>query len=275
MASVLERDTVKAKVQFAVKDSEPYVSLVAKMGEGSDQRAGIYREQEIVVQNGRPGADRYSLDREGFLFMRRDTAMKNFLDEDEVRRVYYPEMDRLVKDVTGASKVVVFDHTIRIDDVSVQKELKTRGPVRVMHNDFTATSAPQRVRDLLPPDEAEARLKKRFGSINVWRPLRGPVETSPLVICEWGAIEDEDLVIAERRYQGRVGSIYNLVYNPNQRWLYFPKMEREEVVVLKCYDSLTDGTARWTAHGSFEDPNSPKGARPRESIEIRTLYFFD
>jgi hypothetical protein len=147
--------------------------------------------------------------------------------------------------------------------------------VRVVHNDFTERSAPQRVRDLLPPDEAEMRLKKRFGSINVWRPLHGPVETSPLVICGWGDIEDSDLVAAERRYQGRIGGIYNVVHNPKQRWLYFPKMEREEVVVLKCFDSLTDGTARWTAHGSFEDPNSPKGARPRESIEIRTLYFFD
>jgi len=275
MASVLDRDTVRAKVQFAVKGSEPYVSLVPEVGAGSDKRAGLYQEQEIVVRNGRPNADRYSLDREGFLFMRSGTAMANFYDEAEVRRVYYPEMDRLVKQVTGAAKVIVFDHTIRVDDAGAQTERKVRGPVRVVHNDFTERSAPQRVRDLLPPNEAEMRLKKRFGSINVWRPLHGPVETSPLVICEWGDIEESDLVAAERRYQGRIGGIYNLVYNPKQRWLYFPKMERDEVVVLKCFDSLTDGTARWTAHGSFEDPNSPKRARPRESIEIRTLYFFD
>lgn len=275
MASVLDRDTVKAKVQFSIKGSEPYVSLVPEAGAGSDRREGLYQEREIEVSNGRPGAGRYSLDREGLLFMRYGTAMANFYDDAEVRRVYYPEMDRLVKEVTGAAKVIVFDHTIRVDDTGLQTERKVRAPVRIVHNDFTVRSAPQRVRDLLPADEAEMRLKKRYGSINVWRPLRGPVETSPLVICEWGAIEESDLIAAERRYQDRIGGVYNLAYNPKQRWLYFPKMEREEVVVLKCFDSLTDGTARWTAHGSFEDPNSPTGARPRESIEIRTLYFFD
>jgi hypothetical protein len=275
MASVLDRDTVKAKVQFAVKSSEPYVSLVQEMGAGPDKRSGVYQEHEIVVRNGRPDAGRYSLDREGFLLLRSGTAVKDFYDDAEVRRVYHPEMDRLVKEVTGASKVIVFDHTIRVDDPTAQAERKTRAPVRVVHNDFTVRSAPQRVRDLLPADEAEMRLGKRFGSINVWRPIRGPVETSPLVVCGWPDIHEDDLVVAERRYQDRVGSIYNMVYNPNQRWVYFPRMERDEVVILKCYDSLTDGTARWTAHGSFPDPNSPKGAKPRESIEIRTIYFFD
>jgi hypothetical protein len=207
--------------------------------------------------------------------MRSGTAVTDFYDEAEVRRVYFAEIDQLVKDVTGAAKVIVFDHTIRVDDPNAQAERKVRAPVRVVHNDFTERSAPQRVRDLLPPDEAEARLGKRFGSINVWRPIRGPVETSPLVVCGWPDIDEHDLVAAERRYQGRIGGIYNLVHNPKQRWVYFPRMERDEVVILKCYDSLTDGTARWTAHGSFPDPNSPKDARPRESIEIRTLYFFD
>jgi hypothetical protein len=275
MASVLDRDTVKAKVQFAVKGSEPYVSLVKEAGAGPDRRAGVYQEHDIVIHNGRPDADRYSLDRDGFLFLRSDTAMKDFYDDAEVRRVYYPEMDRLVKQVTGSSKVIVFDHTIRVDDPVAQAARKVRSPVPVVHNDFTVRSAPQRVRDLLPPDEAELRLGKRYGSINVWRPLHGPVETSPLVVCGWRDIEEKDLVAAERRYQDRIGGIYNLVHNPKQRWIYFPHMQRDEVVILKCFDSLTDGTARWTAHGSFKDPNTPKGARPRESIEIRTLYFFD
>jgi hypothetical protein len=278
MASTLERatiDTVKASVQFGVKAGEPYVSLVREPGAGPDQRAGTYVEREIVVRNGRPLADQLDLDREGFKLMRYGTAMKDFYDEAEVRRVYYPEMDRLVKEVTGCAKVIVFDHTVRVDDPDQQAARKVRAPVPVVHNDFTVRSAPQRVRDLLPPDEAEQRLGKRYGSINVWRPIRGPVETAPLVVCGWNDIAEEDLIAAERRYQDRIGGIYNLAYNPDQRWFYFPRMERDEVVILKCFDSLADGTARWTAHGSFKNPTSPAGARPRESIEIRTLYFFD
>ena len=173
------------------------------------------------------------------------------------------------------TKVVVFDHTIRVDDQDAQIERKVRGPVRNMHNDFTRTSAPQRVRDLLSTDEATERLNKRFGSINVWRPIVGPVETAPLTICGWDTINEQNLIAAERRYQDRVGGVLHLTHNPEQQWYYFPQMLREEVVLLKCFDSLEDGTAKWTCHGSFKDPNSPAKARPRESIEIRTLYFFD
>jgi len=96
-----------------------------------------------------------------------------------------------------------------------------------------------------------------------------------LVICEYDAIKDDDLIAAERHYGNRIGGVYNLSYSPDQRWYYFPQMQTNEVILLKCFDSLTDGTARWTAHGSFDDPNSRADAPPRESIEIRTLMFWD
>ena len=132
----------------------------------------------------------------------------------------------------------------------------------------------QRVKDLLPEEEANIRLKKRYGSINVWRPITGPVETSPLAICGWDSLEDKNLIPAERRYQDRIGGVLHLSYNANQEWFYFPKMTTEEVVILKCFDSLDDGTAKWTAHGSFQ-PRRHLPQQPRESIEIRTLYFYD
>ncbi len=278
MASVLEQATlesVTAPVQFSVNTGETPVALVKAMGEGPDRRTGSFEHHDVTIHNGRPIADRLDLDREGFDLMRYDTAVTDFYDDEEVLSVYYPEMDRLVKQATGAAKVVVFDHTIRVDDSAMQTDRKVRGPARNAHNDFTIASAAQRVRDLLPADEAEMRLNKRYGSINVWRPIRGPVETAPLAICEYSAIEDSDLIAAERHYGDRVGGVYHLVYNPDQRWYYFPRMTPDEVVLLKCFDSLTDGTARWTCHGAFDDPGTPKGAAPRESIEIRTLMFFD
>lgn len=278
MASALDDrilGTVKTQVQFTVNDGNTPVALVHEPGEKPDDRTGQFEYRDIEVHDGRPIADQLDLDREGFAFQRFGTAVTDFFDDDEVRLVYYPEMETLVKQVTGAAKAVVFDHTIRVGDPEKQAARKVRAPVANVHNDFTTRSAPQRVRDLLPADEAEARLQKRYGSINIWRPLREPVETKPLAICEYHSIRDEDLIPAERNYGDRIGGVLNLAHHPDQRWYYFPKMECEEVVILKCYDSLTDGTARWTCHGAFDDPTSPANAAPRESIEIRTLYFFD
>ena len=272
----IQTDSVTASLQFLATTDEMPVALVSEPGLGPDKHSWTTAEHDVVIDDARAMAEQLDLDRQGFALMRHPTAVRDFYDDDEVRRVYYPEMEALVRSVTGAGKVIVFDHTIRVDDEDMQARLKVRAPIKGVHNDFTTRSAPQRVRDLLPADEAEARLKKRYGSINVWRPIRGPVETKPLVICEYGSIGDQDLVAAERHYpDGRIGGIYYLVHNPKQRWYYFPRMERDEVVLLKCFDSLTDGTARWTAHGSFDDPNSPANATPRESIEIRTLLFFD
>lgn len=279
MASVLPPETslpsVRAMAQFDKGTGIKPVALVREAGSGPDTRKGIYEDHEISIYDGRPIAGELDLDRQGFILTSYDTAVKDFYDEEEVRSIYYPEMEQIVKQETGCSKVIVFDHTIRVDDENTQAERKVRGPVKNMHNDFTINSAAQRVRDLLPPDEAEARLQKRYGSINVWRPIVGPVETAPLAICGWDTIEDKHLIAAERRYEDRIGGVLHLVHNPEQRWYYFPKMECEEVVLLKCFDSLDDGTAKWTCHGSFKDPNTPPNARARESIEIRTLYFFD
>lgn len=278
MASALDDaalESVTAPVQFTVNDGSTPVALVKQPGVAQDDRSGIYEYHDIVIRDGRPVADRFDLDRQGFALVNEPTAVEDFYDDDEVARVYYPEMDRLVKQATGASKVVVFDHTIRFDDPEIRAERKLRAPVRMVHNDLTIASAAQRVRDLLPPDEAEARLAKRYGSINLWRPIRGPVETAPLVICGWNDIDDRDLIASERHYGDRIGGTYNLAFNPDQRWYYFPRMARDEVILLKVFDSLTDGTARWTVHGSFQPPDTPAGAAPRESIEIRTLMFWD
>jgi hypothetical protein len=272
----IQTDSVTASLQFSATTDDIPVVLVSKPGLGPEKRSWTTAEHDVVINDARAMAEQLDLDRQGFALMRHPTAVRDFYDDDEVRRVYYPEMEALVRSVTGAGEVIVFDHTIRVDDEDMQARLKARPPVKVIHNDVNTRSAPQRVRDLLPADEAEARLKKRYGSINVWRPIRGPVETKPLVICEYGSVDDQDLVNAERHYpDGRIVGMYYLVYNPKQRWYYFPRMERDEVVLLKCFDSLTDGTARWTPHGSFDDPNSPTNATTRESIEIRTLLFFD
>jgi hypothetical protein len=109
----------------------------------------------------------------------------------------------------------------------------------------------------------------------MWRPIRHPVKSAPLAIADSQSIAAKDLIGIERRYPDRVGEIYHLSYNPNHRWYYFPDMQPEEAIVFKCYDSMRDGRSRWAPHAAFDDPNTPASAPARESIEMRTLAFFD
>ena len=199
--------------------------------------------------------------------------MRDFYNEDEVRSVYYPEIEQLIKQTSGAQRVVVFDHTLRSGDDNTRDEKQISGPVRNVHNDYTEWSGPQRVRDLLA-DEAEELLRQRFAVIQVWRPIRHPVQREPLAIADGRSIGRQELVPSARVYPDRVGEVYHITHNPDHRWYYFPEMRRDEAIVFKCYDSAMDGRVRWTAHAAFDDPDSAPDAPPRESIEMRTLAFF-
>ena len=122
-----------------------------------------------------------------------------------------------------------------------------------VHNDYTEWSGPQRLKEILP-DAAEELLKRRFAIVQVWRPIRLPVESFPLAICEARSVQFSDFMISERRYPNRVGQTYAVKHNPNHKWYWFPRMQRDEALVFKVYDSLKDGRARWTAHTAFDDP---------------------
>ncbi len=245
---------------------------------GVPLRSGTYEEHRVAILNGRRRGEEFSLDSQGFLFRQHETAVKDFYDAAEVERVYYPEIEALMKQATGAEKVVTFDHTLRVGPARQQKDLREqrafREPVRRVHNDYTVKSGPQRVRDLLAPAEAEERLKQRFAIVNIWRPIRGPVEEAPLAVCDAHSIAPGDLIATDLRYPDRIGETYSIAYNPAHRWFYFPQMRREEVLFLKCYDSATDGRARFAAHTAFDDPTGPRLPIARESIETRSLLFF-
>jgi hypothetical protein len=276
MAQVLEQDVVpdqiEATVNYLKETGDTPFTYTGGPGSTEVRTGGTPDPHKVVIRNGRlhPG---FALERDGFRFVRHDTKVRDFLDEAEVRRVYYPEMEALIKAESGASRVVVFDHTLRTADDAVREAIKIREPVQRVHNDYTEWSGPQRVRDLLP-DEAEELLQRRFAIVQCWRPIRYPVETFPLAICDATSMSPKDFVISERRYPNRVGQTYAILYNPEHRWYWFPLMRREEAIVFKVYDSLKDGRARWTAHTAFDTPTAPPNARPRESIEIRTLAFF-
>jgi hypothetical protein len=266
--------TIEAELSYYSGDGAMPISLVAEPG-GRDRRIGAVSSEthRVTLHNGRLLAGEFQLEREGFRFMPHETRVADFYDDAEIERVYYPEMEALIKRESGAKRVVVFDHTLRTENESVREDRKIREVVRRVHNDYTEMSGPKRVRDLMG-DEAERLLAGRFAIIQVWRPIRHPVETWPLAICDARSLDVSDLVVTERRYQNRTGQTYAIHYNPKQHWYWFPRMRRDEALMFKVYESQRDGRARWTAHTAFDDPTSPAQPRPRESIEIRTLTFF-
>jgi len=235
---------------------------------------GEHEVRQMTIRDGRPLVREFDLEVTGFEFVDHRTQVRDFFDLEELRRVYYPEIEALIRKVSGASRVVVFDHTLRSGDEAEREAKLVREPVLNVHNDYTEWSGPQRVRELLP-DEAEALLRRRFAIIQVWRAINQPIQSNPLAIADARSLAARDLIRAERRYPHRVGETYRVAYNPEHRWFYFPLMRRDEALVFKVFDSAKDGRARFTAHSSFVDPTTPPGAPPRQSIEARTLAFFD
>ena len=226
---------------------------------------GINDVRTVAIEDGRSHAADFTLDRNGFVLLQAPTAVHDF-NEAEVTGPYYREAERIIKAATGATSVVVFDHTIRRPNTS-------REPVLRVHNDYTDKSAAQRVRDLLP-DQAESLLQRRFAIINLWRPIGRPVVASPLALCDATSFTDADLIPTDLVYTDRVGETASVQFNPAHHWVYFSNMRPDEALLIKCHDSATDGRARLSFHSAFNDPNTPADAPPRESIELRTLVFF-
>ena len=200
--------------------------------------------------------------------VKHNSAVRDFYDEDELGRVYYPEAERLVAEITGATRVLVFDHTVRRRVWGgIDRSAGTpRQPVTAVHNDYTVKSGPQRVRDLMG-EEAEELLGHRFEIVNVWRPIRGPLRDAPLAVCDATTVAFTDFAPSDLVYRDRTGEIYRVKYNPAHRWFYVPEMQADEAILIKCYDSAAD-KARFTAHSAFEDPTAPADVLPRESIEL-------
>ncbi len=227
--------SVEATLNYIVDDGSKVFTVVAAAG-GRDARSGGTPDpRRVTIHNGRPFAKNFVLDRNGFRFVRHDTKVADFYDEDTIKRVYYPEMEALIKAESGAKRVVVFDHTLRTADDALREVKQIREVVRRVHNDYTEWSAPQRVRDILP-DEAEELLKRRFAIIQTWRPIRHPVETFPLALADAQTLSPADMIVSERRAAGRIGQTYAIKYNPAHKWYWFPRMRREEAYVFKVFE---------------------------------------
>jgi hypothetical protein len=241
---------------------------------GEAKSTALPEPHQIPVFNGRPVANSFSLDREGFALVRHPTSVRDFYDDKEIRQVYYPAAEAFIKATLCADRVVIFDHTVRrrVDGAADIRGAGPRQPATRVHVDQTDASGANRVREHLPA-EADELLKGRVQVINLWRPIRGPLLDTPLALCDAASVAPDDLVASDLIYPNRNGETYSVKFNPDHRWFYFPEMTADEALLLKCYDSATDGRARFAPHTAFVDPTTPEDAPPRESIELRALVF--
>ncbi|OKH30703.1 methyltransferase [Calothrix sp. HK-06] len=268
---------IEANLHYLIPMPEKPVIYIDEPPPGIPRYNGKYEAYKLPIRNARLIKRNLSLDQEGFTFVNHHSAVSNFYDDNEIRRVYYPEAEQLLLKATGATKVIVFDHNVRNTLRSQQNQNNVREPVKRVHNDFTAKSGYSRARlvlEALKIEDAEALLQRRFSIVNVWRPIAEPVQEDPLAICDAKSMAKTDLVASDLVYRNRVGETYGITYNPTHQWFYFPQMQKHEVVLIKCFDSSEDIDARFTAHTAFEDPTSLPDAPPRESIELRTLVFY-
>jgi hypothetical protein len=269
---------VEAALNYLIPTGEKPVTYAYEPPPGAPWSTVESEAHPAPIYDLRPLASEFSLDNAGFQFAAHKSAVEDFSDENEIRRVYYPESVALLKRITGASEVRIFDHTLRRRVKSVENDRKgdvPRQPATRVHVDQTETSGLSRLR-LLYPDEADALIARRVAVVNLWRPIHAPAIDFPLAVCDARTVARPDLVASDLLFRERKGEIYNVVYNPAHRWFYAPAMRPDEVLLLKCFDSRNDGrTARFAPHTAFANPAAPADAPPRESIELRAYVIYD
>jgi hypothetical protein len=265
--------------------SKPYTNINADLTSGQRATNWARKPHTIEIENIRGKEGEYALDTAGFQYFKRAAKHTTFESDEAVEREYYPESVELIKEVTGASRVVLFDHTIRrrrpgeIDD-SPQK----RQPVPLVHVDQTPASSEARVHRHLPEADVPSLLSKRYQIINLWRPIHHVALDHPLTLCDYRSTsglrdgKGDDFVPNDLIYPDRKGETFSVKFNEGHRWKYLRGMQPDEFVLIKCFDSEAvkdPSIAALTPHTAFDDPTTPADAPLRESIELRALVFYD
>jgi hypothetical protein len=268
--------SIQANLKFLANLDGPLVYIPSKGGGDATEHVGNFRMHEVTIHDARRDKASSSLDVEGFRLVAQETAVEDFYDDDQVNGTYHDEVKALLEESLGASRVEIFDDTRRSSSLERQRHKKIRETAEIVHNDYTARSGVKRLRDHFAddPDEADELLQGRFAIVNVWRSIAGSVRNHHLTFCDATTVRPDDLVSVERQAEERIGEIQVALFDPGQRWYYFPELQVNEALLIKTFDSETDGRTRFTIHTSFEDPAAPEDGPPRESIETRCLVFF-
>lgn len=270
-----ESRAVRAVLNYTRNTGVRPINYTYDPPQGVPRNSGEVDARTVTIRDARQVAG-FGLDVSGFGLLHHHSTLRHwedFQDSGRVKAVDYPEVIAAIKAHTGADKVVLFDHTLR-DSSALPGNAQLREAVRRVHDDQTLESGPRRVARHLSPEEAAWRLQRRYAIVNFWRPIGGPVLSTPLAVCDARTIERRDLIPSDLIYRDWTGETYAVAYNPKHRWYWYPRQAPYEATLLKIYDSATDGRARLTAHSAFDDQSSAPDAPARRSIEVRALLFW-
>jgi hypothetical protein len=271
--------SVLAELSYLEPGAERPIQYAYQPPHGGPWESCGYEPRAVRIADARalvPGA---SLHAEGFELRDAPSEVADFLDEDEVTGVYYAEAAELARAATGAKQVHVFDHLVRTREAGRPALGFGRRGGRPaangrIHNDYTEDSGRRRL-GLVLADPRAAAAVGRYGIVNIWRSIKGPVLDTPLALCDARSVSAADLVAGEVRFPERNGEIYLLRHSRRHRWYYYPAMDRHEALLFKQYDSQLSGVARFTPHAAFDHPDAPIDAPLRESIELRCLVVYE
>ena len=236
------------------------------------------------------------MDKLGVSLAHLDSACENFYDSAEVERVFYPEIEKLLLDFfPGATDALVYNHDVfdkdyagdRTEDQDAKNPGVNARYANLVHNDLNDNSGRVRCRELLTQNlrnfgrqqnyteaEADEKMSRRFMSINLAKPME-TVEQFPFVLCAWPSFADQAYINNYRIYDDRVGETTRFTYRKDHEWYWFPRQQPNEVSMLKCYDSVTDGSvSRWSFHTACVDPTVPRDAPCRKNVVVRAYIFF-
>lgn len=266
-------DTLTATIRFGVDTGvKPsfYQSYVA--GEAT-QYTGESEAHAVAIADARQVDHFFTLDREGFQLAANPTRVTDFYDDDQLARIYNPEIEALVANATGAKRVICFDHTRRSSSDAIRTRHAARDPATIAHNDYTDWSADKRLGEIMG-DEAAALKQHRFAIVNTWRTIAGPVEHWPMAFCDATTTKPDRVLKVTRRTDDRIGETMQALWDPDQKWYWFPRLQPDEILLIKTYDTATDGRPRFSLHTAFDNPLAGPDAPPRESVESRLFAFF-
>ena len=236
------------------------------------------------------------MDKLGVSLAHCESKCQNFYDAAEVERVFYPEIEKLLLEFfPGATDALVYNHDVfnkdyegdRTEDQDNKIPGVNRGYANLVHNDLNDNSGRVRCRELLTKnlrnfgreqhytqEEADAKMSRRFMSINLAKPME-TVGQHPFVLCAWPSFADQPYITNYRIYDDRVGETTRFTYRPGHEWYWLPQQKSTEVSMLKCYDSVTDGSvSRWSFHTACLDPTAPDDAPCRKNVVVRSFVFF-
>lgn len=217
----------------------------------------------------------YSLDEEGFMLVHAPTEVRDFKDTEEVARVYLPEVDALLRKVTGCSATATSTPGLRrISKRGGAPAAGATGTGNFAHADYSYTSGEAWLRRAVTPEEADARLQKRYSIFNVWRVFSEPPQDVPLALCDARSVDPDDIQNCTITLGEMTWENTTYLHNQDHKWFYCSDMRPDEAFIFRSFES--DPARRvLVPHTAFEDRTCPDDAPPRESFEVRFFAFYD